>query len=135
MDGTSMMASLLLVLLVVAQQVTLSACIEGVVMPENDDLDFYVMPSSDEITFFNHGFITPGILNLENLSFETKEELDQFGNSLTEEFVVSIPPFRVFWVCSLNLMLVHILHLLCSYETSLDITTVGYSRIPCGAHM
>ena len=92
MDGTSMMASLLLVLLVVAQQVTLSACIEGVVMPENDDLDFYVMPSSDEITFFNHGFITPGILNLENLSFETKEELDQFGNSLTEEFVVSIPP-------------------------------------------
>lgn len=82
-----MILSLLLVLLVVAQQVKFSACTEDV---PKDDLDFYVMPSIDEITFFNHAFVTPGILNLENLSFETKEELDQFGNSLTKEFVVSI---------------------------------------------
>ena len=56
----------------------------------NNDVDLVLRPSYDEVTFFTHAFATPGIINLEQLTFDSKEILDSAGESLTEEFVVSI---------------------------------------------
>ena len=56
----------------------------------NNDVDLVLRPSNDEVAFFTHAFATPGIINLEQLTFDSKEILDLAGESLTEEFVVSV---------------------------------------------